>query len=99
MSLAQAFYTVTITPRQPTTGPEGPVLPAVNVTDQTVDETAGTIMHVPVRLTRRAPSNCSFRFQTVDGTAKAGTDYTEASGTINVASGATTALIQVSSAG
>ena len=93
IQLAQPTYRVTITPRQGT-GPEGPVLPRVNVSNRTVDETAGTIS-VPVTLTSPAPDNCSFIYQTADGTARAGTDYVTASGTLNVASGARTAIIRV----
>ena len=92
ITLQSEIYRFTIRPRA-TTGTG--TLPAVNVTDQTVDETAGQIS-IPLTLTSAAPANCSVNFQTVDNTGKANTDYVPASGTVRFGQGGTTGAISMS---
>ena len=91
ITLQSEIYRFTIRPRA-TTGTG--TLPAVNVTDQTVDETAGQIS-IPLTLTSAAPANCSVNFQTVDNTGKANTDYVPASDTVRFGQGGTTGSISM----
>ena len=93
ITLANNSYRVTITPRRDT-GEGRPSLPAVDVSDVSVLETAG-LVNLQLRLTGDAPANCQVNYQTADGTARAGTDYTSRRGTATFAAGGRRATIQV----
>ena len=90
---ANDSYRVTITPRRDT-GAGRPSLPAVDVTDVSVLETVG-LATLQLRLTTNAPANCQVNYQTADGTARAGTDYTARRGTATFAAGGRRGTIQV----
>ena len=93
ITLANNSYRVTITPRRDT-GEGRPSLPAVDVSDVSVRETAGTA-NLQLRLTGNAPANCQVNYQTADGTARAGTDYTARRGTAQFGAGSRRATIQI----
>jgi hypothetical protein len=59
-----------------------------------VDKNSGTIM-LTVTLTGQTEMPASVNYQTVDGTAKAGKNYTGAAGTINFAAGETSKTIPI----
>jgi hypothetical protein len=70
---------------------------AFSITDAATVEGTGTNSTVEIRITFTEPSPAagSVKYKTVDGTAKAGSDYTAASGTLQFPAGATELLIPV----
>jgi Calx-beta domain len=73
-------------------------LPAVTVSDLSLAEgnSGTTTANVPVALSTASASTVTVRFATSDGTAKAGSDYTAASGTVSFKPGETAKTIPVS---
>ena len=65
----------------------------------TVTGSSGTTLNFPVSRTGDLSYDAYVTYQTVDGTAIAGTDYTAASGIIKIPAGATSASIPVAVAG
>jgi CSLREA domain-containing protein len=53
-------------------------------------------VNVPVTLSQDSPQDITFNFQTADGTATAGSDYTASSGQVTIPAGQTTANIPLS---
>ena len=70
-----------------------PVLPRLNIANATVRE-GGTATFV-VRLSAASATPVTVAYQTVDGTAAAGSDYTAVAGTLRFAAGATTQGLSV----
>ena len=91
------------TTRQPDTAaqPETPggangQLPELSIGDASLAEGAGgPSVRFEVRLAPASASTVTVQYETVDGTAMAGLDYTAASGTLTFAAGATAAVIEV----
>ena len=71
--------TVTILDNDPE---EPPTLPIVSVFDVRVDEGPGAVLAFPVRLNVAAVETATIEWETLNGSAKAGRDYEEASGTL-----------------
>ena len=69
--------------------------PSMSVADARVTEAAGAVLAFTVTLSRASGSNVSVDFQTADGTATAGADYTAASGTLTIDAGETSGTIEV----
>jgi len=78
-------------------GGGGTPAPTATISDVSVTEgnSGTTDLVFTVRLTAAAGSNATVNYATSDGTAVAGQDYTAASGTLTVPSGATSATITV----
>ncbi len=74
-----------------------PGLPSASIDNPTVQEgDSGTVdATFTITLSEGAPGTASVRYETADGTATAGEDYTAVSGTLDVASGATSATVTV----
>ena len=72
---------------------DGPALPQLSITDASAAE-GGTVQFT-VTLTGTSNQTVTVDFQTGDGTAKAGSDYTAASGTVTFTAGETTRSISV----
>jgi aryl-phospho-beta-D-glucosidase BglC (GH1 family) len=74
-----------------------PAVPTISVADVTVAEgnTGTTNANVAVTLSKAATTPVSVKYATANGTAKAGTDYTAASGTLTFAPGVTSQTIAV----
>ena len=82
--------------QQETPGGANRELPALSIGDASMVEGAGGgSVRFEVRLEPASASVVTVRYETVDGTAKAGLDYTAASGTLTFAAGATAAVIEV----
>ncbi|NNE70026.1 MAG: S8 family serine peptidase, partial [Rhodothermales bacterium] len=64
-------------------------LPDLAISNPTVDEEAGTA-RVDLQLSFATSQTISLNYQTVDGTAEAGRDYTAKSGTVTIPAGSTT---------
>jgi predicted extracellular nuclease len=75
-------------------GDPGPRLPTLSVSDATVSEADGTIAFT-VSLSAASAETVTATYATADGTATAGSDYTQTSGKVSFAPGATTATIVV----
>jgi ELWxxDGT repeat protein len=67
---------------------------AVVVSDLSANEGSGTAM-VTIGLTHASPSRIAVNYQTVDETAKAGLDYSSASGTVTFEPGETTKVVSI----
>ena len=72
---------------------EGPALPQLSIADASAAE--GDTVQFTVTLTGTSNQTVTVDFQTGDGTAKAGSDYTAASGTVTFTAGETTRSISV----
>ena len=72
------------------TGPVG-----ISVADARVEEGAGAVLAFAVTLSRAATSALSVDYATSDGSARAGEDYTAASGTLSFQAGESSATIEV----
>ena len=72
---------------------KGPV--AIEVADARVREAADAVLEFEVSLSRTAGGPVSVDYATADGTAKAGEDFTAASGTLTFAAGETTKTVSV----
>ena len=72
---------------------KGPV--AIEVADARVREAADAVLEFEVSLSRAAGGPLSVDYATADGTAKAGEDFTAASGTLTFAAGETTKTVSV----
>lgn len=72
-------------------------LPALSIADASVQETAGQTTNetFTVSLSAASAAPVTVSYKTVDGTAKAGSNYTAESGTLTFAPGSTTATITV----
>ena len=82
--------------QQETPGGANGELPALSIGDASMVEGAGGgSVRFEVRLEPASASVVTVRYETVDGTAKAGLHYTAASGTLTFAAGATAAVIEV----
>ena len=71
----------------------GPV--GISVADARVEEGAGAVLAFAVTLSRAATSRLTVDYATSDGSARAGEDYTAASGTLTFQAGDTSATIEV----
>ena len=71
----------------------GPV--GISVADARVEEGAGAVLEFAVTLSRAAAEQVTVDYQTVNGTAAAGTDYTAASGTLTFEAGESSKTIEV----
>ena len=71
----------------------GPV--GISVADARVEEGAGAVLAFAVTLSRAAAEQVTVDYQTVNGTAAAGTDYTAANGTLTFAAGDTEETVEV----
>ena len=69
--------------------------PAVSVADARVGEAAGATLDFTVTLDRAAQGGTSVDYETSDGTATAGADYTATSGTLAFAAGETSRTVSV----
>jgi len=76
---------------------QGPVLPSVSVADASVQEgnSGTTKLSFPLTLSNSVTWSVSVGYATADGSAKAGTDYASASGTVTFAPGETSKTIEV----
>ena len=82
-------------PAEPAAGASGE-LPELSIGDASVAAgTGGGSVRFGVRLAPASASTVTVAYATQDGTAKAGVDYTAASGTLTFAAGATAATIEV----
>ncbi len=72
---------------------KGPV--AIDVADARVREAADAVLEFEVSLSRTAGGPVSVDYATADGTAKAGEDFTGASGTLSFAAGETVKTVSV----
>ena len=77
----------------PTATVAGPV--GISVADAQVDEGAGTVLSFAVALSRAADSSIRVDYETQDGSAQAGADYTATSGTLRIRAGRSSATIEV----
>jgi Calx-beta domain/RTX calcium-binding nonapeptide repeat (4 copies) len=75
----------------------GPMLPSISINDASVAEgnSGTTPLSFEVRLSRPVTWNVSVAYTTVDGTAKAGSDYAAAQGTVGLLPGETSKMIDV----
>ena len=71
----------------------GPV--GISVADARVEEGAGAMLEFAVTLSRAAAGQVTVDYQTVNGTASAGTDYTAANGTLTFAAGESSQTVEV----
>ena len=71
----------------------GPV--GISVADARVEEGAGAVLEFAVTLSRAAAEQVTVDYQTVNGTAAAGTDYTAASGTLTFEAGESSKTVDV----
>ena len=71
----------------------GPV--GISVADARVEEGAGAVLAFAVTLSRAATSALTVDYATADGSARAGEDYTAASGTLSFPAGETSASVEV----
>ena len=71
----------------------GPV--GISVADARVEEGAGAMLEFAVTLSRAAAGQVTVDYQTVNGTASAGTDYTAANGTLTFEAGESSQTVEV----
>ncbi len=71
----------------------GPV--GISVADARVEEGAGAVLEFAVTLSRAAAGQVTVDYQTVNGTAAAGTDYTAANGTLTFRAGESSKTVEV----
>ena len=71
----------------------GPV--GISVADARVEEGAGAMLEFAVTLSRAAAGQVTVDYQTVNGTAAAGTDYTAANGTLTFEAGESSKTVEV----
>ena len=71
----------------------GPV--GISVADARVEEGAGAMLEFAVTLSRAAAEQVTVDYQTVNGTAAAGTDYTAANGTLTFEAGESSQTVEV----
>ena len=69
--------------------------PSLSVADARVEEAANAVLDFAVSLSRAATETVTVNYATSDGTATAGSDYTEASGTLTFAAGETAKTVSV----
>ena len=67
----------------------------ISVADARVEEGAGAVLEFAVTLSRAAAGQVTVDYQTVNGTASAGTDYTAADGTLTFAAGESSQTVEV----
>ena len=72
---------------------QGPV--GISVSDARVEEAAGAVLAFAVTLSRSASSPITIDYATSDGSATAGADYTETSGTLTFTAGESSQTIEV----
>ena len=72
---------------------QGP--PGLSVADATAQEGPGVTVDFAVTLSRASTSTVTVAYATADGSAKAGSDYTETSGTLTFAAGVTEQTVSV----
>ena len=72
---------------------QGPV--GISVSDARVEEAAGAVLAFAVTLSRSASSQITINYATSDGSATAGVDYTETSGTLTFTAGESSQTIEV----
>ncbi len=72
---------------------QGP--PGLSVADASAQEGAGATLDFAVTLSRAASDEVTVRYRTKNGTAKAGKDYSKASGTLTFAAGETAKTVSV----
>ena len=71
----------------------GPV--GISVADARVEEGAGAMLEFAVTLSRAAAGQVTVDYQTVNGTASAGSDYTAANGTLTFEAGESSQMVEV----
>ena len=69
--------------------------PGLTVADARVEEGATAVLAFAVSLDRAASGPVTVDYRTIDGTAKAGEDYTRASGTLTLQAGETSKTVEV----
>ena len=67
----------------------------ISVADARVEEGAGAVLEFAVTLSRAAAGQVTVDYQTVNGTASAGTDYTAADGTLTFEAGESSQTVEV----
>ena len=67
----------------------------ISVADARVEEGAGAVLEFAVTLSRAAAGQVTVDYQTVNGTASAGTDYTAADGTLTFRAGESSQTVEV----
>ena len=72
---------------------EGPA--GISVSDARVQEAAGAVLAFTVTLSRTTGADVTVDYETSDGTAEAGADYTRTSGTLTIGAGSRSAGIDV----
>ena len=77
----------------PSAAVAGPV--GISVADARVEEGAGAMLEFAVTLSRAAAEQVTVDYQTVNGTAAAGTDYTAANGTLTFEAGESSQTVEV----
>lgn len=93
LGTATATGTITDNDVDPTPGE----LPTLSIEDMTMTEGEDGMghMHLMVMLSEPSTETVTVRYSTVDGTAKAGSDYTAGSGTLTFAPGQTSVMIMI----
>lgn len=93
--LGNSTATATITDND--VDPSPGELPTISIEDMTMTEGEDGMghMHLMVMLSKPSTETITVRYTTVDGTAKAGSDYTSGSGTLTFAPGQTQAMIMI----
>ena len=83
-------WQLTNSPSATVAGPVG-----ISVADARVEEAAGAMLEFAVTLSRAAAEQVTVDYQTVNGTAAAGTDYTAANGTLTFEAGESSKTVEV----
>ena len=69
--------------------------PGLSVADATAQEGPGVAVDFPVTMSRTSSHTMTVQYATSNGTAQAGSDYTDTSGTLTFASGETSKTVSV----
>ncbi len=76
-------------------GPAGISISDARVSDARVQEAAGVVLAFTVTLSRTTGADVTVDYETSDGTAEAGADYTATNGTLTIGAGSRSASIDV----
>ena len=85
----------TITDQEQSTPGPGPSVPTLSIGDAAVTEGKDTAAEFTVTLSASSPTAVTVDYETSDGSAAAGSDYTATSGALTIPAGETTGVIQV----